>query len=257
MVGQYVMKGWKKFVAFGDTHGDMFHEPSLESFLKFIDHYKPDVRIHIGDLFDFRALRQGIRATECDAYDDLQRDTLRGYQILERTKPDVLMLGNHDHRLIRVSEEHSNGIVRAAAQDGVAKLEQFCRKNRTRIFPYHYEKGVYGLTDSLYFVHGFTFNQRAVAEHAQHYGSGLNSSVVMGHIHRIERSSGKSLGRATGYSIGCMCNYEKMTYAQHRLATSQWAHGFAYGVFNDKAHRVWLAEKTGSKWILPTGIEEF
>ena len=28
------------------------------------------------------------------------------------------------------------------------------------------------------------------------------------------------------------------------------------GEFNSKTHRVWQAEKTGSKWILPTGIEE-
>jgi len=250
------MKGFKKFVAFGDTHGDMNHESSVESLCKFIDHYKPDIKIHIGDLFDFRALRQGIRACESDAYDDLQRDTLRGYQILEKTKPDILLLGNHDHRLVRVAEEHSNGIIRGAAQEGVAKLEKFCRKNKIRIFPYHYEKGVFALTDSLLFVHGYTASVRAVSEHAQHYGTGINSSVVMGHLHRIERQSGKKLGRATGYSIGCMCNYESMTYAQHRLATSQWAHGFAYGVFNSKTHRVWQAEKTGSKWILPTGIEE-
>jgi UDP-2,3-diacylglucosamine pyrophosphatase LpxH len=256
-VAVFVVKGWKKFVAFGDTHGDMFHNESIDALVKFIDHYKPDFKIHIGDLFDFRALRQGIRATECDAYDDLQRDTLRGYQVLERTKPDVLMLGNHDHRLIRVSEEHSNGIVRGAAQDGVAKLEQFCRKNRIRIYPYHYDKGIHALTDSLFFVHGFTATQRSVAEHAQHFGSGIESSVVMGHLHRIERSSGKRHGRATGYSIGCLCDYDSMTYAQHRLATSQWAHGFAYGVYNSKSHRVWLAEKTSGKWILPTGIEEF
>ena len=73
------MSAWKKFVAFGDTHGDMVHQPTLDAFTQFIKDYKPDFKIHIGDLFDYRSLRQGIKATETDAYDDLRADSLAGY----------------------------------------------------------------------------------------------------------------------------------------------------------------------------------
>ena len=61
------MSEWKKFVAFGDTHGDMVHKETLQALSNFIKEWKPDYKIHIGDLFDFRALRQGIRAIESDA----------------------------------------------------------------------------------------------------------------------------------------------------------------------------------------------
>ena len=77
----------------------------------------------------------------------------------------------------------------------------------------------------------------------------------MGHIHRIEVQPGRSHNRATGYSIGCMCNFEGMTYAAHRLATSMWEHAWAYGVTSKKGHQVWIARKTGNEWILPMELK--
>jgi UDP-2,3-diacylglucosamine pyrophosphatase LpxH len=245
---------WKRFIAFGDTHGDMVHQPTLDALTEFIKDYKPHYKIHVGDLFDYRSLRQGIKANESDAYDDLKADTLKGHQILETIQPDVLLLGNHDHRIVRVAEEHANGLMREAAAAGIAHLEKTCRKTKTRIIPYHYNKGVYNI-DNIYFTHGYTANQRTVAQHAEYFGSGINSSVIMGHIHRIEVAAGKSLNRATGYSIGCMCNFEGMSYAAHRLATSMWEHGFAYGVTSKKGHQIWIAKKTGDDWILPTKLK--
>ena len=244
------MSEWKKFVAFGDTHGDMVHQPTLDALCDFISDFKPDYKVHIGDLFDFRALRQGIKATETDAYDDFRADTLKGHQILEQTQPAVLLLGNHDHRIVRVSEEHANGLMREAAATGIGRLEKTCRKTKTRIIPYHYNKGVYNL-DDIYFTHGYTANQRTVAQHAEYFGRGINSSVVMGHIHRIEVQPGRTHNRATGYSIGCMCDYDNMTYAAHRLATSLWEHAWAYGITSKKGHQIWVARKTGDEWILP------
>jgi hypothetical protein len=35
-----------------------------------------------------------------------------------------------------------------------------------------------------------------------------------------------------------------------------WQVGWSFGVYDDKHHQVWLATKTGDKWMLPTGVEE-
>tara|TARA_Y100000310_G_scaffold325678_1_gene389494 strand:- start:261 stop:1004 length:744 start_codon:yes stop_codon:yes gene_type:complete len=245
----------KKFLAFGDTHGDMVHPDALDALIKFKKHYKPNLTIHLGDLFDYRALRQGIRQTESEAYDDLRADTLKGYEILERTRPNILLLGNHDHRIYRVSKEHASGIVREAAQTGIDNLEKQCRKIRCQIIPYHYHQGIYSV-GTLHFLHGFTSNIRAVAEHASHFGSGPDSSIIMGHLHRIEMSTGRHHGRAHGYSAGCLAKFEAMTYASHRLATSMWQLGWTFGVFDDNHHQVWLATQTGDKWLLPSGFEK-
>ncbi len=246
----------KRFLAFGDTHGDMVDKNALEALLRFKKHYKPHLTVHLGDLFDFRALRQGIRQTESEAHEDLRGDTLKGFEVLERTRPNVLLLGNHDHRIYRVAREHSNGLVREAAENGIARVESHCKKLRCQVIPYHYHQGIYS-AGALHFLHGYTANLRAVAEHAQHYGSGPDSSVVMGHLHRVEQSTGRRHGRAQGFSAGCLAKFECMTYAAHRLATSMWQLGWAFGVYDEKHHQVWLATRTGDKWVLPTGVETF
>ena len=245
----------KRFLAFGDTHGDMVDEEALDALVRFKKHYRPHLTIHLGDLFDYRALRKGISQNESDAYDGLRADTLKGYECLEKTKPDVLLLGNHDYRIYRVAEEHPNGIVREAAENGIAGIEKACKRVKCQLIPYNVMTGVYTV-GTLNFLHGYSANLRAVAEHANHYGNGPDSSVVMGHLHRVEQSTGKRHVRAQGYSAGCLCNFEQMTYASHRMATSMWQVGWSFGVYDDKHHQVWLATKTGDKWMLPTGVEE-
>ena len=251
MVGVSVMKRW---LAFGDTHGDMVDEAALGSLIKVKKHFKPHLTIHLGDLFDYRALRKGISQTESDAYDGLRADTLKGYECLEKTRPDVLLLGNHDHRIYRVAAEHPNGIVREAAEQGINGIEKAAKRVKCRVIPYHYQQGIYTV-GTLNFLHGYTANLRAVAEHANHYGNGPDSSVVIGHLHRVEQSTGKRHGRAHGYSAGCLCMFEEMSYASHRLATSMWQLGWAFGVYDDNNHQVWLATQMGDKWVLPTGVE--
>ena len=245
----------KRFLAFGDTHGDIVDEDALDALVRFKKHYRPHLTIHLGDLFDYRALRKGISQNESDAYDGLRADTLKGYECLETTKPDVLLLGTHDYRIYRVASEHPNGIVREAAENGIAGIEKACKRVKCQIIPYNVMTGIYTV-GTLNFIHGYSANLRAVAEHANHYGNGPDSSVVMGHLHRVEQSTGKRHGRAHGYSAGCLCNFEQMTYASHRMATSMWQVGWSFGVYDDKHHQVWLATKTGDKWMLPTGVEE-
>ena len=50
-----------RFVAFGDNHGDMADHEATDALCEFIKDYKPTVRVHLGDCFDFRSLRRGVR----------------------------------------------------------------------------------------------------------------------------------------------------------------------------------------------------
>jgi hypothetical protein len=50
-----------KIVAVGDNHGDMVDAESFNAVKEFIKDYKPDVRVHLGDCFDFRSLASRSR----------------------------------------------------------------------------------------------------------------------------------------------------------------------------------------------------
>lgn len=254
------MATWKKFVAVGDSHGDLVDESSLESAIKFVKHFKPSLFVHLGDAFDFRALRAGIKATESDAFEDLESDTLKGYQSLEKlfnaagNAEKVFLVGNHEHRLFRTAESHPQGIVRQAARDGVEKMDDFFRKHSVAMLPYHIERGVYH-NGKVAFVHGYSASNLSVKQHAEHYATN-GGACIMGHLHRLERAAANKRGGAEGFSAGCLCNIDGMTYASHRLATSRWQNGWLFGAISANGQQIWDAKKIGNKWLLPTGVEE-
>jgi hypothetical protein len=249
--------GWKKFVAVGDNHGALGCKKTLRALIKFCDQWKPDLKIHLGDCFDFAGLRSGISSDDSAAADDLSEDFFYGFQFLTEFEPDVYLLGNHEDRLWRIAGSHSNGMMRLAANSSIEKIEAYCKKLKTKLIPYHAETGLHSEANgNLIFLHGYSANANAVKEHATHYAA-MGGSVIMGHLHRVEIQTGKRQGGSHGYSAGCMADFSKMDYAKNRLATSGWENAFAFGVFKNESVNVWIARKCGTKWILPTGMEEF
>ena len=251
-------RGWEKWVAFGDNHGNLVCRNSRDALLKFIKHWKPKHRIHVGDCFDFAALRRGVGVEDSEAYDDLESDLVAGFLFWEATKPTALLLGNHDARLWNVAKSSASQLKRIAANDLIKRIEKQARRTKTKLLPYHYDKGVYRLAQGrLAFVHGYTANMNSVSQQATHFGEGKGGGVVMGHLHRVEMQNGKRHAGTRGWSIGCMADFSQMAYCSHRLATAQWQNAFAFGVVKGNQFITWVATRTGDKWILPTGVEEF
>ena len=66
-----------RFVAFGDNHGDMADDNAVEALVEFIKDYKPTVRVHLGDCFDFRSLRRGV-GNDAEGAESLAADIAGG-----------------------------------------------------------------------------------------------------------------------------------------------------------------------------------
>ena len=246
------MKGFQTFVAFGDAHGDMASKEAIVALEKHIKDFKPDHRICLGDMFDFRALRKGIGREESDAYSDLVTDTTAAYGWLERLKPTVFLNGNHEYRLYRVAEEAANGLVREYAKEGIEKLETYLRKMGCKVYPYHYQQGVHTI-GKVAFIHGYSASQAAVKQSAEVY-SPPGGATVMGHLHRIEAVHAVRHGGAQGYSGGCLASIPALTYASLRHATMRWANGWLYGLISTRkggGFKIWQAEKVDGVWIHP------
>ena len=241
--------GFESFIFWSDTHGDHVCRDTLKAIEKHIAAFKPKHRIFGGDGFDFRALRKGVSNTESDSMDDLVSDWNMGMMMIHRLRPQVFLAGNHDHRLWRIAEEAANGVVRQYAHDGIKRIETELKKIKCRLYPYHYELGVHRIR-KLAFVHGFTANMASVKQHAEIFAD-PGGGVCMGHLHRIEAINAIRHGGAKGYSGGCCCDIEKMTYAQHRTATARWERGWLYGVIGKKSFKVWQAEKIEGTWLHP------
>jgi predicted phosphodiesterase len=239
---------FKRFVAVGDNHGDLIHRKDAEAFLSFVDSFKPQYRIHLGDNFDFRNLRRGADPRE--EGDDMAPDLNAGFDFIDKYRPTHFLCGNHDYRLWRATED-ARGLVRQYARDGVAEIKSRLGKS-CEFRPYHFRAGVLTIGD-LNFLHGYHCGENATMQHARIYGR-----CIFGHLHRNDSARARRLDVAEAVCVGGLGDHESMTYADQRTATLAWGRGWAYGVINDRTGQsaVWTAKKIGEKWLLPESIKE-
>lgn len=237
---------WKRFIAAFDVHGDMQDKEAVRVFFEFLEnHWKPHVKIMGGDLFDFRAMRNG--ASEEEKADGITADYQQGMEFLNRFQPTVFLRGNHDERLWDwASRTQGSGLIIDYCLHGVREIEKDCRAMRCKMLPYDKRHGVYRL-GSMHVVHGFRSGITAAKQTCMDYGA----PTLMGHIHAVDRWSAPGLDRRAGWSSGALCQID-MPYNARQANTLRQSNGFAYGEFNDKTGKfnVNLAERIDGEWFL-------
>lgn len=235
-----------KFVAVGDNHGDMVDVESAEKLFSFCNKFKPDIKIHLGDCYDMRSLRQG--ATGKDTLESLDKDILMGNWFIENYKPDIFLYGNHEDRIHHIIHTTTNGILKDYCKKLLKEIEAFLKENGCKkIFPYDAEKGVYEL-GPISFVHGYSCGPRAVEEHAIHYAP-RKGATVLGHLHTISQVNARKYRGAVGFCGGHLSRKKDMRYAKNRLNTSKWGTGWIYGYIQGKEWKIWQAHKVGKNFI--------
>ena len=107
-------------VAMGDNHGDLACEDTLDAIMQFVATVKPKYRVHLGDNWDFRAIRRG--ADDTDQASSLQRDWDEGEEFIRAFfkfgQERIFLRGNHDERIFDMSTNVKSGVARDYALDG-------------------------------------------------------------------------------------------------------------------------------------------
>lgn len=241
-----------KFTFGTDLHGNEQDKTAVSVFKRFVDGFKPDLKIFGGDLWNFASLRRG--ADEEEKKLRLKEDFKAGNEFLEWYKPDVLLLGNHDMRLWdAVSRE---GVRKSGWQAELCELmiESFdakAAKLGIKVIPYSAADGFFK-THGVTFSHGFGHGDTMCANMADAFGD-----VIFGHGHKIIRDTvTKSRKAATGYMMGGLCRRD-MDYVRNDLSATRQQAGFGFGVLNDSGpNSIIQAEIIGNKCIVPTDFKE-
>jgi hypothetical protein len=238
------VSNWKKFIVGFDLHGDRQHEHSVKVFRQFINIWKPSIRVMGGDLWDFRPLRR--KANEDERRDSMAQDFEAGMKFLEQFQPTHFLRGNHDERLWELALL-DKGIESDYAMQGVQEISDKLREIHCRMLPYHKRTGVLKI-GHLKVLHGFHTGIYASRQMALIYGA-----CLFGHIHTIDEHAIPGLERRVARCCGCLCELD-MDYNARQTITLRQAHGFAYGIVNDKTgdFHVWQGEEINGQWILPT-----
>jgi hypothetical protein len=218
--------GMETFVAAGDLHGDRQDERAVSGFKKFVDVFDPVWRIFLGDIFDFRAIREGAKKDE--KRHSMEADFQAGMKFLKWYQPNVITLGNHDIRLWDLVEKEGipkSGPLTDLAKRMIGEFEDFTAKHKTIVLPYDKRKGVWR-HNGLKFAHGFGNGKDMVSDMAKVYGN-----VLHGHGHSIDVASEPSDEEPkVARMVGALCRLD-MSYNRSQLSTLRQQHGWAYGVF--------------------------
>lgn len=235
------MGGW-------DIHGDKQDASANRVFFQFCELWKPSIRVCGGDLFDLRPMRKGASAEE--QRESIKKDFEAGMEWLDRFKPHFFIRGNHDERLYDLAE-NGVGIARDYASTKVQELERELKRKKCRMLPYDKRNNILRI-GHLKMLHGFSSGIFAARQTALVYGS-----CLFGHIHAIDTHAIPGLERRVAKAVGCLCRLD-MDYNSRQPNTLRQAHGFPYGVINEKTghYHVWQAEKIGSKWLMASDIVE-
>lgn len=237
---------WTTFVFASDLHGDKQDPAAVKALLKFCDLWRPKLRVFGGDLWDFRPLRRA--ACEEEKRESMARDYADGMQFLRDYRPGVFLRGNHCERLWDLAQS-DKGVISDFARKATQEIEDEVGKLHCRMLPYNKRDGVFRL-GHLKMLHGYAVGIGAARKHALTYGS-----CLLGHTHSIDHVTLERQEKTMARIVGCLCQLDH-DYNRSHIAALRHAHGWAYGVCNEKTgdFHVWQAERVGGKFKVATSI---
>lgn len=243
------MSKWRKFVVCGDSHGDMADKKAIKAFLGFCDVFRPDIRIHLGDLIDFRAIRRGCSPEE--KQESMQADYNAGTKFLRDMKATVWLMGNHDDRPNQIANSTS-GVMRDYGRNIASDMLEQANEIGCKVLPYCKRRGVFELgkvrAGGYRVIHGFRSGIYALKAEIGTYGR-----VIHGHIHCRGSVVGSTFDPSEGHSIGCLCRVD-MDYNKTHEVTLRQENGWGFGIVNERTGAVYFqhARKIGNQWITPS-----
>lgn len=245
-------KGAQRFIVVSDNHGDMADAASVGALWSFMKEWKPEIRAHAGDAYDFRNLRRGASDDEKAA--SLADDWEAGNDFLRRFfdggASNHFLRGNHDERIYDFAG-NATGVIRDYANDGIKQLEATVKKCRAKMLPYDSDLGVLDL-GKLSVLHGFHAGVGACRTHAAIYGN-----AIFGHVHTIETASVASREPAEARSIGCLCKRD-MDYVNKKTGKLRWAQGWAYGLlFPDGTYQLFQTRNIAGQFYAASEVKTY
>lgn len=247
------MRHCRRFVMVADSHGDCLDPVAEKALFSFISDFKPTVRLHLGDLWDFRNLRNG--AGEKELAESMEPDWDAGKEFFLRYFPkgteNHLLLGNHDARMWEAASD-IDGVKRDYAQGKLKEIKALAAKRRVKTYPYDSRLGVLNI-GHLRAIHGYASGRNAGTVHARTYGNSF-----FGHVHEVSTNPVENLtGPAEARCIGCLTRTD-MAYNSRGLAKLRHRNGFLAGLlFSDGTYHSQQISRVGDSFYAPTDFKAY
>jgi len=225
------IRSWKRIAAIGCTHGDHVNWDVFKHCVAFMDRYKAEYRVHLGDVLDTAAFRSGAKGTK-DESRPIAPDYNAGIRALQLMRPTHITWGNHDVRLLDLMD-HPSAILSHAAGSLWNELQALAKKLGAKTRDYDIDDGWFTFGDTDW-GHGYAFGLQCLRDTA----NDRRRNIVQAHSHRAEQYK-------KSFSVGLQANPRLLAYARRRLATRKWSHGCVFGEVAETktggASNLWLS----------------
>ena len=222
-------------MAVGCTHGFLRDQKISSQVLAFKSVFKPKYSFDLGDLVDTTAFRSGAHGTKDEAT-PIDPDFLMCERWIQQYEPTHITWGNHDHRLLELSE-HPNAKLAWAAKCLWQILEKQAKSVKAKTKLYEPLDQNWFELGGTYWGHGSMYNESAVRDHAEYLGG----PVVMAHLHAPQQVQGRTRQWSPSFCVGTLAKIDELKYASRRCATSRWGHGVVWGYVSGNRSQLWLS----------------
>lgn len=207
----------QRYGIFEDTHTPHENKRVVDAACQYMEVYKPDHLIHLGDVGDYESVSFWLRNKKKELeglklQNDLNSaaDILKLFASIAPNATKTVLLGNHDHWVYDYINEHPE-------LEGLFSVERSYREVGWTTIPWNelYKIG------KLYLTHGLYTN----LYHAAKTVHSLSASCLYGHCHDDQKHTVSFLdGEKSAQSIGCMCD---MNPGYLKGRPKRWVNGFA------------------------------
>lgn len=242
------MSKFKRFLVAGDNHGGLVDKTAVKILTNFAAQWKPDYRVHLGDLWDFSPLRRG--ASQEEKADGISDDFIAGLEFMDVFKPHFLTLGNHDDRVFQLAQHCADGMLRERCEELTVVIRRELEKRKVQTVTYKVGSHIKLPEGGPKFIHGFRSTVFPAKAHFENWGS-----VIHGHCHKPDEHTARHVDGGKAYSVGCLADLSKLTYSDRQPAKLGHRQGFLYGLINTKtgAWNAWQVTNENGDWISPHG----
>jgi hypothetical protein len=187
------LKDYRKWLLFGDLHGEYADESVLGIIDEVIADWEPDRVVLAGDAINCDWASKYTSSSKVSANEEFEM--LDGW--LTRFGVTDYLEGNHEARLTRQATVIPSKMSELFDIPTVLNL----KRRGINWYPYQSNRGGVLNIGKLKVVHGWWYNKYCAAKHAEAYGC-----VAFFHTHRCQDISSLIAGeKLTGFAVGCCC----------------------------------------------------
>jgi hypothetical protein len=215
----------RRIVIVPDLQVPFHSRGGVEALAQFIEDYKPDQVVCVGDLIDMPQISQWTKGTAGEHTRDLHKHRNQAIEVIDMLQIDVISRANHEDRLWKSLSQRLPGLLDLPE----LRIENFLKLDEMNVV---YSHEPFKLAPGWYLLHGDESTQSSKSGMtASNLSQKLGASVAIGHTHKLglipttHMVGGVVTRTDWGFEVGCILDFKSSGF-KYMKGMANWTQGF-------------------------------